>query len=132
MSPSVALRPLGIAESLQMRARLLIDHSTYSLSRNVSIKILRSEFKSGRDILAGLDRLMTGPEDHPGKKHIAQLLDHFVLKGPNGHHLCLVQEALGKGAFEDFPPPKVLWERIKQMVHAVAYAHEVGIIHGGK
>lgn len=31
-----------------------------------------------------------GLDDHPGKNHVIQLLDHFTHDGPNGTHLCLV------------------------------------------
>ena len=116
---------------LRKQARLLIIlHS--SLSRNVSIKIFRSDFKSNDYILSSLARLKSGPESHPGKKYMAQLMDHFELKGPNGHHLCLVHDALGKHVADGFPSPRAIWERAKQMVEAIAYVHEVGLVHGGE
>ena len=106
--------------------------STPSLSRNVSIKIFRSAFKSGNHILTSLERLRSGPNSHPGKKFIAQLLDHFELRGPNGNHLCLVSSVLGDAAIERIRSIRRAWESAKRSAEAIAYAHEVGVVHGGK
>ena len=38
--------------------------------------------------------------DHPGAKHISTKIDSFKFDGPNGTHLCLVLEPLGR-SFED-------------------------------
>ena len=37
-----------------------------------------------------LQRLADGAEGHPGKNRVIKLLDFFELKGPNGHHECLI------------------------------------------
>lgn len=37
---------------------------------------------------------------HPGANHLLTKIDSFVFKGPNGTHLCLVFEALGRN-FQD-------------------------------
>ena len=97
----------------------------------MAIKIFRSSFARG-DVSTNLKRLLSGPESHPGKKHIAQLLDRFELRGPNGHHLCLAFETLGPQVDGNHDRPDVTWEFAKQMVEAVGYAHEVGVVHGGR
>ena len=106
--------------------------SLASLSRSVAIKIFRSAFKSGDYILTSLERLKNGPENHPGKKHIAQLLDRFELSGPNGQHLCLVHNALGECVTTPNRPDLSTWKSVKQIVEAIAYAHQVGVAHGGE
>ena len=114
-----------------MKAELLML-SLLSSFHNVAIKIFRSAFKSGDHIVTSLERLRSGPNSHPGKKHIAQLLDHFELKGPNGNHLCLVSTVLGDPACSGTRSIKRNWVSAKQAVEATAYAHEQGVVHGSK
>lgn len=106
--------------------------SLQRLSRNVAIKIFRSAFRSGDHILTNFERLRSGPDSHPGKKLVAHLLDSFDLRGPNSNHLCLVSSALGEPVSENIRSPKGAWESAKQLVQATAYAHEVGVVHGGE
>ena len=82
--------------------------------------------------MTSFDRLMGGPETHPGKKHFAPLLDQFDLIGPNGRHLCLVSDAFDPTAIEGKIRPDITWNFIKQIVEATAYAHELGVVHGGE
>ena len=97
----------------------------------MAIKILRSAFEGIEQLLESYERLASGPESHPGKKHIAQLLDRFELTGPNGRHWCLVFNALGPCVLDNiYRRAVVKWQRAKQLVEAVAYAHEVGVTHG--
>ena len=65
------------------------------LDRHVAIKILVSEPCRGDHEVQILDRLSHGQVNHPGKKHVMQLLDHFEHTGPNGIHTCLALEVLG-------------------------------------
>ena len=101
-------------------------------SRLVAIKICRSEIRHENEEEATLlRRLMTGPAEHPGKKHVVQLLDRFEISGPNGRHLCLAMEALGPGFDLEFLSPDAAWELARQMVEGVSYIHDMGIVHGG-
>lgn len=67
--------------------------------RHVAVKIVRSS-PSYRDTaideIAILKTVQNGPSSHPGKRHIVQFLDQFVLSGPNGDHVCMVFEVLGE------------------------------------
>ncbi|KAL2052447.1 hypothetical protein ABVK25_007319 [Lepraria finkii] len=100
-------------------------------SRLVAIKICRSEIRHENEEEATLlRRLMTGPAEHPGKKHVVQLLDRFEISGPNGRHLCLAMEALGPGFDLEFLSPDAAWEVARQMVEGVSYIHDMGITHG--
>lgn len=68
-------------------------------SRHVAIKIVRSSksyTEAAKDEIRILEKVNDGPADHPGKRHIVQLLDHFIHKGPNGDHVCMVFEVLGE------------------------------------
>ncbi|VEU22081.1 DEKNAAC103058 [Brettanomyces naardenensis] len=68
-------------------------------SRHVAIKIVRSSKnyrEAAQDEIRILEKVNSGPADHPGKKHIVQLLDHFIHHGPNGEHVCMVFEVLGE------------------------------------
>ena len=78
-----------------------------------------------------LKLLADKPVAHPGKAHVAQLLDRFELTGPNGRHQCLVTEALGGNLRNRRWPVKSAWELVKQLVEATAFIHSVGMVHGG-
>ena len=78
-----------------------------------------------------LEQLAGGPDEHVGKRHVAQLLDRFELKGPNGRHQCLVTEPLGASLAPCDLTPKTAWHVAKQLVEATAYMHSNGVAHGG-
>ncbi|KAK5164960.1 uncharacterized protein LTR77_009625 [Saxophila tyrrhenica] len=63
--------------------------------RYVALKILRSDETARRNELDMLRRLAELQTNHPGKKHIRTLVDHFSIHGPNGEHICLVTEVAG-------------------------------------
>lgn len=68
-------------------------------NRHVAIKIVRSSKnyrEAAIDEIKILEKINSGANDHPGKKHIVELLDHFIHKGPNGDHVCMVFEVLGE------------------------------------
>ncbi|KAF7307318.1 ATP-dependent RNA helicase [Mycena indigotica] len=63
------------------------------------------------------------------------MLDHFVHEGPNGSHLCIVQEFLGPSMTMKIEgnsaASKSRARRIAgQLLHAVDYLHKRGIAHG--
>ncbi|KAF6785366.1 protein kinase domain-containing protein [Colletotrichum musicola] len=62
------------------------DSSTY-----VSLKILTAdEFSKSTE--SSIQRMLHDGESHPGQRFVPRLLDDFSFDGPNGPHLCLVQE----------------------------------------
>ncbi|ODV83560.1 hypothetical protein CANARDRAFT_181869, partial [[Candida] arabinofermentans NRRL YB-2248] len=68
-------------------------------ARHVAIKIVRASKnyqEAAIDEIKILEKINSGTDDHPGKKHIVKLLDHFVHVGPNGDHICMVFEVLGE------------------------------------
>ena len=106
------------------------------LSRDVAIKVLVSDRDNDGDEGSVLRRLNDGPEEFPGKKHIVELLDQFEVSGPNGHHQCLVTEALGpwlgRGLKHEPLSPGQSWEVARQLVEAIRYMHSLNIVHGSK
>ncbi|KAH3669473.1 hypothetical protein OGAPHI_001594 [Ogataea philodendri] len=67
--------------------------------RHVAIKIVRSSKnyrEAALDEIKILEKVNNGPENHPGRRHVVQMLDHFVHTGPNGEHICMIFEVLGE------------------------------------
>ena len=71
---------------------------------------------------------------HPGYKHVLQMLDEFYIYGPNGKHLCIVSHVLGPSAvyFADNHRANEQLARSvsRQLLLAVGYLHEAGVVHG--
>ena len=68
-------------------------------SRHVAIKIVRSSSnysEAAMDEITLLEKVNSGNDSHEGKKHVVQLLDHFIHEGPNGKHVCMIFEVLGE------------------------------------
>ena len=108
---------------------LILPH--YRISRNVAIKVFRSDRRHDEEEVQILKRLTEGPTSHPGKSHVVQLLDQFELVGPNGRHLCLAVQALGPRIEPSALSPRPGWMLARQLVEAIAYFHDLGIVHGG-
>ncbi|KAG0690166.1 serine/threonine protein kinase, CMGC group [Pichia californica] len=67
--------------------------------RHVAIKIVRSSpnySEAAIDEITILETINSKNNFHEGKKHIVKLLDHFIHKGPNGNHVCMIFEVLGE------------------------------------
>lgn len=76
---------------------------------------------------------------HLGYHHICHLKDDFILQGPNGKHVCLVFELIGetlhsfRAQFMNELIPNFVMRRIViQLLMALDYAHDSGVIHTGK
>ena len=121
---------------------VLIDSINDSANRNVSIKVLvaRKTNDSSYAELRILTHLTGSSLEHPGKRHIPKLIDHFYVEGPNGLHLCLVMDILGPTAWHVqyelsgnivCMPPKIRHLISRQLLLAVDYLHQCGIAHGG-
>ncbi|KAL6229441.1 hypothetical protein BDW75DRAFT_249664 [Aspergillus navahoensis] len=57
------------------------------LQKHIALKILKADAYKELPILLRLEAVNL---DHPGKRYVLELLDHFKHDSPNGTHLCLV------------------------------------------
>lgn len=108
--------------------------------RYVSLKILLAS-ETPKSVEADImHRLNTHPDPgHLGLQFIPFLLDKFSILGPNGNHICLVQEpaecsvADSKEVSGSSMFPKDTARSIAaQLIVGLSYLHSKGICHGGK
>ncbi|KAF7307321.1 Protein kinase [Mycena indigotica] len=104
-----------------------------------SLKILearRSESPTELHVLEHLEATFDAQDE--GSKHVVRMLDHFLHQGPNGIHLCIVQELLGPSLALDvklfwaisYLPESTSSRLVGQLILAVAYLHKRGIAQG--
>lgn len=92
---------------------------------------------SGWDEPGIMRDLRAGNPRSPGYCHIVQLLDEFVIEGPNGKHITLVMEPMDVSVFDVYrcirgPMPLPLVKRVaKHTLLALQYIHECNMIHTG-
>ena len=108
----------------------------------MSIKILAADQSSEGScrelrILSYLSGI-TPAMEHPGRRYIPTLRDHFYVDGPNGRHLCLVTDVVGPtvSCVQDHCEVRRLTTKLvrkvsKQVMLAVDYLHQCGLAHGG-
>ncbi|KAK4233741.1 protein kinase dsk1 [Achaetomium macrosporum] len=107
------------------------------LERYVALKILVASETSKSQEPVILRLLHDSGSTHQGNQFIPRLLDDFELDGPNGRHLCLVQEAatctIGQ-AKEDSRnwmfPVEVARSIAAQLILGLSYMHSRGVCHG--
>ncbi|KAL9620532.1 MAG: hypothetical protein Q9204_008201, partial [Flavoplaca sp. TL-2023a] len=75
--------------------------------------------------------------NHPGKQHLVQPLDRFMMRGLHGIHHCLVMPLLGPtveqkaGSYvSEMLNYRVARRVATQLSESLAYMHSVGIGHG--
>ena len=103
----------------------------------VKITVADADMQESK-ILGSLALSNLKDEGHPGKALIPQVLDKFLVDGPNGRHRCLVTEpgmmslAEAKDAsycrLFELPVAKAI---TAQVIQAVAFLHHRGIVHAG-
>lgn len=85
-------------------------------------------------------RAITTHSEHPGSRHLVQMLDYFQLEGPNGTHNCAVLELLGP-SIPDLLDARFRGERLpgklakniaKQALLGLDVLHQYKIGHGGR
>lgn len=113
------------------------DHETAKCVA-VKITVAAENLKEGK-ILRLLGFADTKDEGHVGKASIPPVLDDFFIHGPNGKHQCIVtapammdpaeaKDASYSRLFQ-LPVAKAI---IAQIIQAVAFLHDRGIVHAGK
>jgi len=86
-----------------------------------------------------LRAIATIRSEHPGCRHLVQLVDHFQLDGPNGTHSCVVLELLGPSVYDlldarfhgERLPGKLAKNITKQALLGLDYLQQQKIGHGG-
>ncbi|KAJ5226775.1 uncharacterized protein N7469_006781 [Penicillium citrinum] len=112
-------------------------------SRYVAIKVGRMSSSSIlSNEISSMKLLQEGQvPGHPGKDHVVELLDQFIHERPNGSHICLVTNPLGRsletaltfdcGKAGQEPAPYAFSRRASiQTLQALDYLHQHGIMHG--
>ena len=110
----------------------------HRLSRYVALKILIAD-ESQESGEGGILRLLAkGDPNCVGRQFIPPLLDEFFFDGPNGRHLCLVQEPAGynvaasKENSSNCKFPRDAARSIAaQLIMGIYYLHKNDICHGG-
>ncbi len=86
-----------------------------------------------------LSHLRDGDRKQLGYAYVCHLIDDFEHKGRNGTHVCLVFELMGEtlatfGTLfkESMIPSSVMRRFTIQLLLALDFAHDHGVIHTGK
>lgn len=114
------------------------DHAS---ARNVALKILISASSSVEEECSEtkvLRALASKQDTHPGYKYVSTLLDEFTIVGPNGTHICIVNEAAGCSVAQS-KEASLTWVFPVDIARAIAaqallgleYIHACGVVHAG-
>ncbi|KDE09377.1 CMGC/SRPK protein kinase [Microbotryum lychnidis-dioicae p1A1 Lamole] len=109
-------------------------------NKHVALKVVKSAqhyTETAFDEIRLLQRVVESNPNHPGRRHVVSLLDHFTHEGPNGAHVCMVFEVLGEnllGLIKRYHhrgvPDHICKQIAKQVLLGLDYIHrECGIIH---
>ncbi|KAK3814294.1 MAG: serine/threonine protein kinase, CMGC family [Benniella sp.] len=109
-------------------------------NRHVALKVVKSAShytETAIDEIKLLERVVQANPEAPGRKYVVELLDHFMHRGPNGSHVCMVFEVLGENLLSVIKryrhrgiPVHLVRQIIYQVLMGLDYMHrECGIIH---
>lgn len=106
----------------------------------MALKVVKSAAhytETAVDEIKLLEKVVKANPDAPGRKYVVELLDHFMHRGPNGLHVCMVFEVLGENllsVIKRYRHQGIPIHLVRQIIHQVLmgldYMHrECGIIH---
>lgn len=105
-----------------------------------ALKIMQAKYSTSEGPLSSPHEVSTLEILQDSRYHSPSLYDSFSHEGPNGSHLCIVNEFLGpslRHVFTDYtncddqlPPDDIIFFS-RQLLQAVANLHESRIAHGG-
>lgn len=109
-------------------------------NRHVALKVVKSAqhyTETALDEIKLLQKVVSSDPNHPGRRHVVSLLDHFTHEGMNGSHVCMVFEVLGEnllGLIKRYQnrgvPEHIVRQIAKQALLGLDYIHRCcGIIH---
>lgn len=130
-----------VAIYLLANAILILNRS----KRHYALKILDSDFYGeggGNCSLFELEVMekmaeVSSSSNHPGKDHVAHMVDHFDISGPTGTHICMVFRLLGASIVKQTTeaqtqqlPARTVKQITRQLLQALDFIHtECNIIH---
>jgi serine/threonine protein kinase len=111
------------------------------LRRYVALKILiaRATLKSNEANILRLLSSSDSTHQGQGQRFISPLFDDFTFDGPNGHQVCLVQEAAAcsiaiakEWSSNNMFPVETARSIAAQLILGLSYLHSRGVCHGGR
>ena len=112
-----------------------------SLERNVALKVVAADSSATTRELEVLQKCQEHSSHDIRSQYVAQMLDNFVVSGPNGVHKFIVYELLGPSIlslldriyFPDDRLPGNIAKRVSyEALLGLGFLHELRIGHGGK
>ncbi|OJD13964.1 hypothetical protein AJ78_05651 [Emergomyces pasteurianus Ep9510] len=131
--------PAQIGEVFNNRYQIVgkLGYGVTSTPRHVVLKLCVSSSKPNHeiDIYSHLNAVQS-QSDHPGKNLFRQLYDSFEVSGPDGTHVCLVQQPLGLSLEQmlDLRPTgtlaiQLLKPPLRQILGGLDFLHSANIVH---
>ncbi|KAJ4309039.1 hypothetical protein N0V84_011736 [Fusarium piperis] len=107
--------------------------------RHVVLKVHVNYISQNRELHV-LQHFEAIKSEHPGRRRIRMLDDHFVIQGPHGNHVAFVLSPLGVSVklLQDLQPGGIYDEEttvsaVQQALIALDFLHcEAGVIHTGR
>lgn len=142
--------PVTLGETINGRYLVLnkLGHGGYSTvwlawdilrHKYAALKIALADFGEDLSEIDIVQRLAASGKSHYGKSLIRHVTDSFHFDGPNGRHTCLVNAPAmmtlrhaKDASYSQLFQLSTARAVAAQVVQAVCYLHENGVVHGGK